>query len=313
MKRLCFIMQPKRGAVSAASGPVVDALQTGHPPSWWIGTGLAVASLQAAKHVVKDIGIMVEVAVALALLIGVLLGMLGGGGSVLLVPVLLYVLKLEPKVALATSQLVMAATTSVAVLLHIRAGRVVFGTGVIFGLSGMLGSYLGGRIAHLVPSVILLSGFIGLMLVSAVQMLRAKRPSTTSKREGAALPGEGRRQIPWMGAIVGFPTGLTAGMLGAGGGFLVVPALTLFGGLPIQQAVGTSLLVIAMQSFAGSMGYLGHSSVDLRLVAMLSLAMGTSSVLGGFLSQRVPALLLRKLFAGLLLAVAALMLLKTFL
>ena len=255
---------------------------------------------------------MLEVALVLALLIGVLLGMLGGGGSVLLVPVLLYVLKLEPKVALATSQMVMAATTAVAVLLHVRAGRVVFSTGVIFGVSGMLGSYLGGRIAHFIPSVVLLSGFIGLMVVSAVQMLRAKRRPTTSSDPGMDAAAQGTRPQPWMGAVVGFPTGLTAGMLGAGGGFLVVPALTLFGGLSIQQAVGTSLLVIAMQSFAGSMGYLGHAAVNFRLVGMLALAMGVSSVAGGVLSQKVPALTLRKLFAGLLLAVALLMLLKTF-
>ncbi len=137
---------------------------------------------------------MLEVALALALLIGVLLGMLGGGGSVLLVPVLLYVLKLEPKVALATSQMVMAATTAVAVLLHVRAGRVVFSTGVIFGVSGMIGSYLGGRIAHFIPSVVLLSGFIGLMVVSAVQMLRAKRRPT---RSGSWVPRPAEPRARW--------------------------------------------------------------------------------------------------------------------
>lgn len=273
------------------------------------GTGLAVMANQAAAVAGRNAD-MLELAAVLALLIGVLLGMLGGGGSVLLVPVLLYVLKLAPKDALATSQLVMAATTLVAMLLHARAGRVVFGTGVIFGLSGMLGSYLGGRIAHHIPAKLLLAGFIVLMLASAVQMLRAKR---TAEGESGSDDAGAAHTASWsMGLTIGFPTGLIAGMLGAGGGFLVVPALTLFGGLPMPQAVGTSLLVIAMQSFAGSMGYLGHATVDVKLVTVLAVSMSASSLVGSVLSQKVPALLLRRLFALLLLSVATLMLLRTF-
>jgi len=254
------------------------------------------------------------IGVAAALIIGVFLGMLGGGGSVLLVPVLLYVLKLPPKAALATSQLVMAGTTVIAMLLHARAGRVVFAVGLVFGISGMTGSFLGGRLAHHLPSQLLLTGFIVLMVVSAVQMLRKKRTVTSLAGQGGVGVGvEPSSHGLWLGAAVGFPTGLVTGLLGAGGGFLVVPALTLFGRLSIEKAVGTSLLVIAMQSFAGSLGYLGHATVDLRLVGLLIAAMGTSSLLGGLLSQRVPAALLRKLFAGLLLAVACLMFGRTFL
>lgn len=253
---------------------------------------------------------MLEVAAGLALLIGVLLGMLGGGGSVLLVPVLLYVLKLAPKDALASSQLVMAVTTLVAMLLHARSGRVVFSTGVLFGVSGMLGSYLGGRIAHHIPAKLLLAGFIVLMVTSAVQMLRTKRSASGEAGTGEAVSPKAASWL--MGLTIGFPTGLIAGMLGAGGGFLVVPALTLFGGLPMPQAVGTSLLVIAMQSLAGSLGYLGHATVDGKLVAVLAISMSASSVIGSILSQRVPALFLRRLFALLLLSVATLMLLRTF-
>ena len=245
---------------------------------------------------------MLELAIALSLGIGVLLGMLGGGGSVLLVPVLLSVLKLPTKTALATSQMVMAATTVVAMVLHARAGRVVFRTGVLFGLSGMAGSFLGGRLAHYIPANLLLSGFVVLMLASAIQMLRGSRKKTAPK-SGAAW---------WLGMLVGFPTGLVAGMLGAGGGFLVVPALTIFGGLAMEQAVGTSLLVIAMQAFAGSLGYLGHSTVDFRLVGMLASVMAVGSLGGAVLSQRVPAAFLRRLFAALLIAVAIQMLVQTF-
>ena len=246
--------------------------------------------------------IMLGITLALALFIGVLLGMLGGGGSILLVPVLLYVLKLEPKSALATSQLVMVATSLVAMIVHARSGRVVFSTGGLFGLSAMAGAYLGGRFAAHVPARVLLLGFVSLMLLSAIQMLRKRNSDETTPPAAVG--------IPWREMAVGLPTGFVAGMLGAGGGFLIVPALVLFGAIPITKAVGTSLLVIAMQSLAGAAGYLGHAVVDLRLVAELSAAMATSSIFGGLLSRRVPASKLRTLFALLLLAVACFMLIR---
>lgn len=247
---------------------------------------------------------MLMIATGLALLIGLLLGMLGGGGSVLLVPVLLYVLKLEPKAALASSQLILAATSLVAMGVHARAGRVVFSTGAVFGISGMVGAYLGGRTAHYLPAKLLLFGFVSLMAISAVQMLRKRNKAETT---AAGVPGGSL----WRGAAVGLPTGFVAGLLGAGGGFLIVPALLLFGHLPIERAVGTSLLVITLQSTAGALGYLKHAAVDLRVVAALSGAMAASSILGGLLSQRLPAARLRQLFAGLLLAVACFMLIRT--
>lgn len=248
---------------------------------------------------------MWELAIGLALLIGVLLGLLGGGGSVLLVPVLLYVLHLAPKSALATSQLVMVSTSLVAMAVHARAGNVVPTIGGLFGLLAMAGAYLGGRFAAYVPARLLMLGFVTLMLASALQMLR---PRNSDAAAVAAAPG-----IRWQAVAIGFPTGLVAGLLGAGGGFLIVPALALFAGLPMSQAVGTSLLVIAMQSTAGAIGYLRHASVDMRTVAWISIAMALSSILGGLFARRLPAAVLRRIFAGLLLLVACFMLVRSFL
>lgn len=248
---------------------------------------------------------MLYVTTAVALLIGLLVGMLGGGGSVLLVPVLLYLLRLEPKETLLTSQLVMAVTCAVGVTVHAAVGRVQLRTGILFGLAGMLGAYLGGLAAHAIPARLLLLGFASLMLISAVQMLRPRRVPAPSA-SAAANAGRGL----WLGVAVGLPTGFVAGMLGAGGGFLIVPALTLFAGLTMEQAVGTSLLVIAMQSVAGSVGYLQHVHVHASVVAPLATAMALGSVGGGLLSRRMPAQLLRRLFAVLLLSVAAFMLLR---
>lgn len=250
---------------------------------------------------------MLLVATGLAVLIGAVLGMLGGGGSVLMVPVLLYLVGLNPKTALATSQILLAATSAVAVLVHIRARRVVWSTGVLFGAASMLGAYCGGHAARYVPARLLLLGFTGLMVLSAAQMLRG--------RQLGSRPGSAPRALAYRGlsarfAAIGFLTGSLAGMLGVGGGFLIVPALSLFGGLPIEKAVGTSLFVISLQSLAGSIGYLGHVTVDVPVVVQLAAAMALGSIGGGLLSRRLPAALLRRLFAGLLLGVALFMLLR---
>lgn len=246
---------------------------------------------------------MLGIATGLIFFIGLLLGMLGGGGSLLMVPVLLYVLALEPKSALLTSQLIMAATCSVAVVVHARAGRVVWRTGAAFGAAGMLGAYLGGRVARYIPAQLLLFGFTALMVLSATRMLR---PQATS-----ALPSSARhRQNLRRGVVVGLPTGFLSGMLGVGGGFLIVPALTLFGGLSIEQAVGTSLMVIAWQSLAGAVGYLGCAQVTWSTVTILTLAMVAGSILGGMLCHRLAAARLRRLFAVLLLGVAGFMMLR---
>ena len=239
-----------------------------------------------------------------AILIGVLMGLLGGGGSVLLVPVLLYVLRLDAKSALATSQLVMVSTSLVAMVVH--AGRqcrpadrcAVWPAGDGWGLPGR--TFRGLRPG----SSFLLLGFVSLMLLSALQMLRGATGRV------AAVPG----RAPSLRAVfIGFPTGVVAGLLGAGGGFLIVPALSLFAGLPMAQAVGTSLLVITMQSVAGASGYLRHASVNPSIVVWLSVAMATSSILGGLLARRLPAAALRRIFAALLLVVASFMLLRSLL
>ena len=249
---------------------------------------------------------MLVVAAALTFLIGGVLGMLGGGGSVLVLPVLLYVLGLEPKAALLTSQVLLAVASAVAVTVHIRAGRVSFSTGLLFGAASMFGAYLGGRAACYVPAQLLLLGFTGLMLLSAFQMLRGRRAGAAA---GKTAP-PGRRGLPWRGSAVGFPTGVVAGLLGVGGGFMIVPALILIAGLPIERAVGTSLLIIALQSTAGAAGYMRHASADAQMVGVLAIAMASGSVCGGLLSQRLPGTLLRRLFAILLLAIALLMLIR---
>lgn len=237
-------------------------------------------------------------AIALSVLIGVTLGLLGGGGSILTVPILVYVVELEPKRAIATSLLVVGCTSVAAMIPHARGLRVQWRTGLIFGAAGMAGAFAGGRIAHFIPGGVLLLAFGATMLVAAAAMMRGRKAAADE-----TIGGPKHLPIPMVlaqGALVG----AFSGLVGAGGGFLVVPALVLLGGLPMGVAVGTSLVVIAMQSFAGFAGYMGHVSIDWRLAAMVTAAAVAGSVVGGLLAGRVPQALLRKAFAWFVVAMA---------
>jgi hypothetical protein len=226
--------------------------------------------------------------VALAVVIGLSLGLLGGGGSILAVPVLVYVAGLPAKEAIATSLLVVGTTSAVAALQYARSGRIRWRTGLVFGLAGMTGAYGGGRLAAYVPGGVLLAGFALMMLATAVAMIRGR-----SATKAAAVPHE--RPVVRVVAD-GVVVGLVTGLVGAGGGFLVVPALALLGGLPMPVAVGTSLVVIAMKSFAGFAGYLSIVDVQWGLAGAVTAAAVLGSLAGGRLAGRIPEVALRTSF-----------------
>ncbi|MEV6708342.1 sulfite exporter TauE/SafE family protein [Micromonospora wenchangensis] len=225
--------------------------------------------------------------VGLAVLIGVSLGLLGGGGSIMAVPLLVYVADLPAREAIATSLLVVGFTSLVGVLPHARAHRVRWRTGLVFGLAGMAGAYVGGRLAGHLPPTLLLTGFAVMMLATAAAMIRGRRVAG-----GTRSPELPLARVLVDGAVVGLVTGL----VGAGGGFLVVPALALLGGLPMPVAIGTSLVVIAMKSFAGLAGYLWSVDIHWPLALAVTAAAVLGSLLGGRLTSRVPADVLRRSF-----------------
>lgn len=235
------------------------------------------------------------VAIVLSVLIGVSLGLLGGGGSILTVPILVYAVGLSPKSAIATSLLVVGITSAVAALTRARMGQVDWRTGLLFGAAGMVGAFVGGQIARFVPGGLLLLGFAGMMLATSVAMIRGRRGSSEAASRRNGLP---------VARIVsqGVGVGGVAGLVGAGGGFLVVPALVLLGGLPMNIAIGTSLLVIAMQSFAGLVGHLTHVRIDWVLGGLVSLAAVAGSLVGTRLGNRLPQQTLRKGFGWFVLA-----------
>jgi uncharacterized protein len=224
----------------------------------------------------------------LALLIGVALGLLGGGGSILAVPVLVYVAQQDAKAAIAMSLLVVGVTSAAGAISHARAGRVQWRTAAIFGAAGMVGAYGGGRLAAFIPGTWLLVAFALMMAVTAVAMLRGRDTPT---------PRDGRAALPVLRIVVdGLVVGVVTGLVGAGGGFLIVPALVLLGGLPMATAVGTSLVIIAMKSGAGLLGYLASTSIDWSLAAAVTAAAVVGSVVAGRFAGRVPEQRLRRAF-----------------
>jgi uncharacterized membrane protein YfcA len=238
---------------------------------------------------------MMPLAMLLSVLIGVTLGLLGGGGSILTTPILIYALGVETKPAIATSLIVVGLTSIAGVVQHARAGNVVWKTGVVFGAAGMVGAFGGGYVAAWIPETVLLLMFAGMMLATAVAMLRGRKEPDRAEVHEHPL---------WKIVAEGTVVGVVTGLVGAGGGFLVVPALALLGGLPMQKAVGTSLLVIAMKSFAGYAGHAAHVEVDLNLALMMSGAAVLGSFGGAALAGQVPPDLLRRGFAGFVLTMA---------
>lgn len=233
---------------------------------------------------------------AFALVIGVALGLLGGGGSILTVPVFTYVAGLDPKVAIASSLPVIAVTSAVGAFGHWRARNVQPRTALIFGGLAMLGGFAGARLAAWLTGAVQMLLFAVIMLGASISMFRpAPEASAATARRlsfGTLLP-------------LGLGVGLLTGLVGVGGGFLIVPALAQLGGLPMHVAVGTSLLVIAMNSAAGTLGYLGQVRFPMALLApFTALAVG-GILIGARLGQSLSQRTLRRGFATLLLLVAA--------
>ncbi|MDH6710081.1 putative membrane protein YfcA [Kitasatospora sp. MAA19] len=227
---------------------------------------------------------MITLDIAASLLIGVLLGILGGGGSMLTVPILVYLAGQDTKQAITTSLFVVGVTSIAGLISHARAGRVRWRTGTLFGLAGMIGAYAGGRAATYIPDTVLLIAFALMMLATAAAMLR--RPRKT--------PAQAHRELPLHRLLLqGLVVGAGTGILGAGGGFLIVPALALLAGLPMGIAVGTSLLVIAMNSFAGLAGHISGAHLDWNLALAVTAAAVLGSLIGGRYAGRIPQHALR--------------------
>jgi len=244
-------------------------------------------------------------AVPVGLLIGLALGALGGGGSILAVPALVYLLGQGAQEATTGSLVVVGVAAASALVPQARAGRVRWRRGLVFSALGVAGSVAGSHLGSAVDPDVLLLGFSGVLLLAAGGMtLRRRRDGTGSE---PASP-RGRLACLWRTALAATGVGLLTGFFGVGGGFVIVPALVIVLGFELPVAIGTSLLVIALNSaVALAARSATHPDVDAVLVAVFAAAAVVGTWLGERTASRLPVARLDAVFRAMLLLLAAAM------
>jgi uncharacterized membrane protein YfcA len=249
-------------------------------------------------------------AAALGLLVGLTMGALGGGGSILTVPALVYVVGESARSATTASLVIVGVTAAAAVVGHGRAGRIRWGAGLALGAAGVAASFAGTALNARVDPDLLLGCFAVLMLVAAAAMLGRSRPETAGAPSAQPAPRHAGGVVAARVALVGLAVGFLTGFLGVGGGFLVVPALVLLLGYPMPIAVGTSLLVISLNSAVALIARAGTASFHWSVIGPFTAAAVAGAVAGALLGHRVSGPRLTQAFAGLLLAVAGYVLVR---
>jgi len=238
----------------------------------------------------------------LGVCVGVGTGLLGAGASILTVLLLVHVVGLPMATAVTTSLVVVAATSTVALVPYSRAGHVMWRSGAAFSVASMTGAFVGGRVSAWLPARALLVIFALAMVCAAVGMLRKAGAPPLGDRPSTP-------RMSWMAmAAAGLPLGGLTGLVGLGGGFAVLPMLVLWAGTPVRAAVGTTLLVVVMNTLAGLAGHFPHPAIDWRLAGYLGVAASAGSLLGARLGRRIDTRTLRRAFGVLLLAVAIVLL-----
>lgn len=232
-----------------------------------------------------------------AALIGLSLGLLGSGGSILTVPVLVYLVGEESKLAIAESLAIVGSISLFGAIPYALKGQVNWQKVLLFGLPGMLGTYLGSALSQHLSGVMQLTLFAVVMLLSATLMFRSPL-----KKVGTQVSPVPQQRSPLKTASEGLGVGVLTGLVGVGGGFLIVPALVLLGGLPMSLAVGTSLLIITLNSFTGFFKHLHllHGSGETLhwpLIVMFAVIGIIGSFVGSRVGQRVSNESLRRGFA----------------
>ncbi|MGH3829062.1 MAG: sulfite exporter TauE/SafE family protein [Pseudonocardiaceae bacterium] len=293
-------------------------------------TGTPEASPALTRH--RDHLITLTLALVFGLVIGVSLGALGGGGSILTVPALAYVLDEPVRAATTASLVIVAITALIGAFGHARSGNVRWTLGIVFGVFGVAASHFSTDLNRRVDPHALLLSFAALMLIAAAAMLRrASHPAhpapacpDTSPAADTPRPPAGRSvisvtalatpaaatrtkistQVAVKVTVAGLIVGFLTGFLGIGGGFIIVPALVMALDYPMPIAVGTSLLVIALNSAAALAARAGTETFHWALIVPFTLAAIVGSLGGKRIADRVSEANLSRAFAGLLIAVA---------
>jgi len=251
-----------------------------------------------------------------ALIIGVVLGLIGGGGSILTVPILVYVLAINPITATAYSLFVVGTSALVGAIRNIQKGLIDFRTAIVFAIPAFIAVYLTRKFA--VPAIpdelfsvgdFLLTKNIGIMLFFALIMFVASFSMIKERKESIVKKEEVKYNYPLIlieGIIVGFLTGL----VGAGGGFLIIPALVLLAKLPMKRAVATSLLIIAIKSLIGFIGDIENLEIDWTFLLSFTAVSIIGIFLGIYLSNFIEGKKLKKAFGWFVLVMAIYIIIK---
>ncbi|HRP07545.1 MAG TPA: sulfite exporter TauE/SafE family protein [Gemmatimonadales bacterium] len=250
------------------------------------------------------------VGIAAFILVGLSLGLLGGGGSILGVPVLVYLLAVPAGVAVPMSLPVVGLASAVGAVARWRKGQLRVRLALSFAAVAMLASFAAARLGAGIPDRPRLLMFTTVMLIAAVLMWRR-----SMRQEGPAGPVAGGASpaptsTPVTLALAALVVGTLTGLVGVGGGFLIVPALTGVLAIPMAEATATSLAVIALNTVAASAGWWGQVSIDHRLTALVTAAALAGMAVGLRLAPRFSARSLARIFSGLLVVVGIVMLLK---
>lgn len=251
----------------------------------------------------------IALALALGAVIGALLGLLGGGGSILAVPALVYVLGLNIEQAIPMSLFVVGIASAVGALPKIRAGQVQWRLAAVFALAGIPATFVGSAIGRQLPQSVLLIGFAVVMVLAGVRMLQDNANTGTACKVGDS--GINWRRCAPRSIPAGILVGLMTGLFGVGGGFLIIPALVLMLGVEMPIAIGTSLLIIVANSAAGVLSHLSATSIDWSTTAAFVGTAIVGSLIAGYYGTKLDTRRLQHGFAYLVFAVAAYVLFDT--
>lgn len=251
-----------------------------------------------------------------ALLIGGILGLLGGGGSILATPAFVYLLGVSTKSSIVSSLVVVAVSSLVGGLGGIRRGEVDLRRAALFIAGSIPGSFAGGLLGGGLDDTLQMGLLAGVILITAVAMIRRARRHDDAAAAAPSGSGDGSRARMIGGIAIGVGVGLLTGVVGAGGGFLIVPALTLFFGMTMSRAIGTSMIVIAINSMAGLIGYVTDREIMARIASesvgplslplflvLFTIVMTSGVMVASSMRHRIDGTTLRKLFAYFLIIV----------